>query len=148
MRVVLDTNVLVSALLWPGNPTKLIEFAADGVVQLFASKLLIEEFSDVLQRPKLAVRVAATGMSATELVQQYQRLAHRVTASKLITRISRDIDDDAVLACAITAKADAIVSGDQDLLTLRSIDGIPILTVAQAIARVERMPGLSKTLRP
>ena len=141
MKVVLDTNVLVSALLWPGTPTRLIEFAAEGVVQLYASKVLIEELSDVPHRPKLATKVAATGVSAEELVQNYQRIAYRVSASRLTSRMSRDIDDDAVLACAITAKADAIVSGDQDLLTLRSIEGIPILTVTQAIARIEQMAG-------
>ena len=46
MRLVLDTNIVVSALLWPGKPTKLIELATDGVVQLFASKSLIDELSD------------------------------------------------------------------------------------------------------
>ena len=141
MRLVLDTNIVVSALLWPGKPTKLIELATDGVVQLFASKSLIDELSDVLARPKLASRVAATRMSAAELVQNYRRLAYRVAASKLESPISRDVDDDVVLFCAITAKADAVVSGDQDLLVLRNVEGIAMLTVAQAIARIEQQNG-------
>ena len=53
-------------------------------------------------------------------------------------QVSRDVDDDAVLACALAARADLIVSGDEDLLVLKEFQGIPIATIAQALARIVR----------
>ncbi len=75
----------------------------------------------------------ATGLTATELVKQYQRLAYRVTARQFTKQITRDADDDAVLACAIAAKANLVVSGDRDLLTLKAFRSIPIITPAEAV---------------
>jgi len=54
MRLVIDTNLLVSAFLWQGTPGKLIELAGEKECQLFTSNILIEELNDVLQRKKLA----------------------------------------------------------------------------------------------
>jgi uncharacterized protein len=59
-----------------------------------------------------------------------------VAAQQLDKQISRDADDDVVLACALAARADFIVTGDDDLLVLKSFNGIPILSVAQAIKMV------------
>jgi predicted nucleic acid-binding protein len=56
-----------------------------------------------------------------------------VTARQLNAQVSRDADDDAVLACALAARADLVVSGDDDLLSLKSFNGILIVTVAQAV---------------
>ncbi len=58
------------------------------------------------------------------------------TSPALASPVSRDPDDDAVLACALAAKADLIVSGDQDLLVLQAFEGIPIVTIAQALERL------------
>ncbi len=66
-------------------------------------------------------------------VSHYRRLAYRVTTRQLTQRISRDADDDQVLACALAAKADLIVSGDRDLLTLKVFRNIPIVTAAEAV---------------
>lgn len=59
------------------------------------------------------------------------------TSPALASPVSRDPDDDAVLACALAAKADLIVSGDQDLLVLQAFEGIPIVTAAQALERLK-----------
>jgi len=56
----------------------------------------------------------------------------------LAQRVSRDADDDAVLACALAAKADLIVSGDRDLLTLKIFRDIPIVTPIEAVNRIAR----------
>ena len=63
-------------------------------------------------------------------------LAHTVKASPLSERVSRDPDDDAVLACALAAGADLVVSGDDDLLVLKQYQGIPILAARQALERL------------
>ncbi|MGH2345976.1 MAG: putative toxin-antitoxin system toxin component, PIN family, partial [Chloroflexota bacterium] len=87
-------------------------------------------------RDKFAERVRAAGLSAAELVQDYERLAEVITPGPLPAPVSRDPDDDHVLACAITGKAELIVSGDKDLLDLKACQGIPIRTVSDALGQL------------
>ncbi len=133
MRLVLDTNVLVSAFLWQGTPGRLIELAAEKEMELFTSRTLLNELAATLAKKKLAKPVLATGLTADQMLRNYQRLAIRVTARQLAQQVSRDADDDAVLACALAASADLIVSGDDDLLVLKHFKGISIATPAQAL---------------
>lgn len=132
MRLVVDTNVLVSAFLWQGTPGRLIELAGEKECQLFTSRALIDELAEVLQRKKLAKQVQATGLTAAQMLRNFQKLTTTVTARKLAQQVSRD-DDDTVLACALAAQADLIVSGDADLLVLKQFHGIRIVTAAQAL---------------
>ena len=136
MRLVVDTNVLVSAFLWQGTPGRLIDLAGEQEVQLFTSRALIDELSEVLHRKKLAKDVQATGLTPAQMIGRYRRLAQLVTARKLVQQVSRDIDDDTVLACALVAQADLIVSGDGDLLELKAYQGIPIVNPAGALTRL------------
>ena len=71
------------------------------------------------------------------MLLQYRRLATLVTSRQLSQQVSRDADDDAVLACALAAGADRIISGDEDLLTLKYFQGIPITTTAQALRIID-----------
>jgi putative PIN family toxin of toxin-antitoxin system len=132
-RWVVDTNVLVSAFLWQGTPSRAIELAGEKEVQLFTSRALLDELAATLAKKKLARYVDATGLAADQMLASYRRIATLVTARRLDRQVSRDADDDAVLACALAARADLVVSGDDDLLSLKSFNGIPIFTVAQAI---------------
>lgn len=140
MRLVLDTNVLVSAFLWQGVPGRLIELATEQEIQLLTSRVLLDELADVLPRKKLAKKVAATGLTPAQIVLNYRRLAQLITARKLSQAVSRDADDDHVLACAIAARADLIVSGDEHLLILKIHQNIPILTPAEALRCIEAQP--------
>lgn len=135
MRLVLDTNVVISALLWPGTPTRFIDLASEGEAHLFISRALLDELSETLLRPKFARAIAATALDATTLVKHYQRLTHLVTARQLTQQICRDADDDAVLACALAAHAEIIVTGDKDLLVLHPWRDIDILNPAEAVRR-------------
>lgn len=135
-RWVVDTNVLVSAFLWQGTPARVIELSGEQEVQLFTSRALLDELAATLAKKKLAKYVAATGLSVDQLLTNYRRIVTLVTARQLDARVSRDADDDTVLACALAARADLVVSGDDDLLSLKSFNGIPIATAAQAIKRL------------
>lgn len=135
-RLVVDTNVLVSAFLWQGTPGRLIERAGDKEIRLFTSRALLDELNAVLHRKKLARAVAATGLTAAAIMKNLRKLAMVVTTRQLTAQISRDADDDAVLACALAARADLIVSGDDDLLVLGSFRATPIVTAAQALALI------------
>ena len=98
---------------------------------LFTSRTLLSELTEVLRRDRFASQVAKTGNSVRQMLARYRRLATVVATSRLpAPAVSRDVDDDAVLACAVAARADFIVTGDQDLLVLAEHAGIQIVTVA------------------
>jgi putative PIN family toxin of toxin-antitoxin system len=136
MRLVVDTNVLVSAFLWQGTPGRLIEQAGEKEIELFTSRTLLDELATTQAKKKLAKPVLATGLTSDQILRNYRRLVTLVTARQLLQQVSRDADDDIVLACALAASADLIVSGDDDLLVLKDFQGIPIVTAAQAVARI------------
>jgi putative PIN family toxin of toxin-antitoxin system len=128
-KVVLDTNVLVSALLWGGNSFHLLQAARYGRIQLFSSTLLCQELEAVLSRPKFHSHLSSNDLSAQQLGHLYRGMVHTVNAP-----VSRDPQDDMVLACAVAAKADLIVTGDEDLLTLTHFQNIWIANPRAAVA--------------
>lgn len=137
MRLVLDTNVVLSALIWRGTPYRLltaIRREAEAM-QLFSSEALLIELADVLNRPHLARPLAAIGRSPADVLADYAQAVEVVTPNH-VPSVARDPDDDQVLACALAAKADVIISGDDDLLSLSHFQGIPILAAAQAIKTI------------
>ena len=141
MRLVLDTNTVVSGLLSDKAPSLLIEAALEGRIEIFTSETLLLELEDVLPRAKFARRVLASGLSIAQLTARFALLAQRVVPA-CISAASADPDDDHVLACALAAGADLVVSGDSDLLNLKSYQGIPIVGTAEALDRIARASGL------
>jgi|SRR5580704_14103391 putative PIN family toxin of toxin-antitoxin system len=135
-RLVTDTNTVVSGFLWHGPPFRLMEAARAGVVELFTSPTLLAELQDVLRRPKFSGRLTSGGFTAAGLFNDYVAVSNLVVPTTSPSIVAADPDDDAVLACAVAAKADAIVSGDRHLLALGSYQGIPILTAAAMLARI------------
>jgi len=113
-----------------------LDAAQIGALQLFASAVLLIELDDVLQRPKFAQRLALAGTTARELVLGYAALATLVEAAEIEPVITADPDDDAVLACAIAARAEVIVSGDSHLLNLQQYRETPILTASELVVRL------------
>jgi len=133
---VLDTNTIISGLLWFGKPRKLIDLAEAGSITVCTSPDLLRELREVLIRPKLSGRLAAVGSSAEEVVEQFAALAQVVEVSVSVTVITADPDDNNVLSCALAAQADYIVSGDRHLLDLASYEGLEILDAAQFLVKV------------
>jgi len=136
VRLVLDTNVVVSALLWGGTPERLIALAGDGAIQLVTSPALLAELERLLGRPKLTTQLQRQGLNPRDVLARYVELAQAIDAPLIEEAQLRDPDDAVVLACARAAQVDAIVSGDADLQVLGAYDGIPILSPAQALQRV------------
>lgn len=135
-RIVLDTNVVISAVLWRGRPGELLDLAGDGSVRLYTSAGLLTELRATLAKSKLARAVAATGLGIEDISARYRRLATIVRPIGLAEPASRDRDDDKVLACAISAKADFVVSGDEDLLVLGDYADIRIVSVVEALGNL------------
>lgn len=132
----LDTNVVVSALLWRGTPHKLVATRREKNVGFYTSSALLQELAEILGRGKFAKALAASNTTANEALHEYTGFAHVVKTQPLAHAVCPDPDDDHVLACAMAAKAELIVSGDGDLLGLKEYQGIPIVTPAEALRRI------------
>lgn len=136
-RIVIDTNVVLAGLLWRGPPHLLLsQVGQNPGMQLFSSQALLDELADVLTRPSPTKRLNQINLTAHAVLADYVRAVTVLQAPPLPQPVCRDPDDDEVLALALLAQADVIVSGDNDLLVLQSFKGIPILTAAQALQRI------------
>ena len=133
MRAVLDTNTVVSGLLWGGAASALLTAARERQIDLFTSADLLAELIDVLPREKFAHKLSAAGLSAEQLTHRYALLATQVIPADIHAYIQDDPDDDAVLACALAAQADFIVSGDAHLLDLKHYQHIQIVNSTEAL---------------
>ena len=136
MRIVLDTNIVISGLIWRGAPHQVMLALSDDKFTAYTSYSMVSELTRKLLGTKLGRELIKRDISAQQLVMSYTALCEIVSPVPLAQPICRDPDDDAVLACAKAAHADLIVSGDQDLLVLQAFEGIQIVTVAQALERL------------
>jgi uncharacterized protein len=139
VRIVLDTNVVFSALLWRGTPYRLLEAIGQrSSSQLYSSTALLEELTDVLTRPSAIKRLALIEKTAATVLADYVELIELVAPTTVPRVVPGDVDDDQVIAAAVAAQANLIVSGDRKhLLPLGSHAGIAIVDVAQALRRIE-----------
>lgn len=133
MKLVLDTNVVVSGLLWSGAPAQLLDAAFADEIELFTSRRLLAELARILGRSKFEKFIAATGLAIDDLVLGYADLTMIVDPLPIPPTVKADPDDDHVLACAAAAKVGLIVSGDIHLRDLKSYGQIPIVTPSEAL---------------
>jgi putative PIN family toxin of toxin-antitoxin system len=136
VRLVLDTNTAVSGLLWQGTPGQLIDAARSRQIEIFSSTPLLAELQGVLSRAKFAAQLAKRGLNVGDVFDGYAALVVIVIPAAIERIVVRDPADDQVLAAALAARADLIVSGDAHLLDLKSFRGIEIAAAAAAISRV------------
>lgn len=141
VKIVVDTNTLVSGFLWEGTPAKLLTAAFSGRARLFSTTELLLEFQEILHRPKFTGRVLARGETPAGIFERYRNASVKIIPAEITPpKNLRDSDDVHILACAVAAQADAIVSGDDDLLTLGSFEKIPIINAAEALKRLKTAP--------
>jgi uncharacterized protein len=133
MNIVPDTNTVISGLFWKGAPRQVLDLARSGTFTLFTSPDLLAELGEVLERQKFFARLVQANVNVEELVLGYASLAITVRPHKIAPVIKADPDDDKVLACAKTANAEVIASGDNHLLDLKEFEGIKIMTVNQLL---------------
>ena len=138
MRAVIDTNVLLSGLLWRGAPHALIQHVQSGTLTMVSSPALLAELAEVISRAKFDQILARSNTSRERALAEMRQLAEVIVPPPLPQPVCRDPDDDHVLACALAAQADLIVSGDADLLNLREYQGIRIVAAAEVLRFIER----------
>ncbi len=139
LRLVLDTNIVVAGLLWNGPPRRLIEWAIEGeAIEFFSSQVLLDELAHTLGYPKFSARIERFGTSIAALVAQYSALVLLATPTSVPRVVANDADDDHVIAAAVAARAEWIVTGDRKhLLPIGSHQGIAIVTAREVVDRIE-----------
>lgn len=135
MRIVVDTNIIISAIYFGGLPRALFELFERGDFEVVASHSIIEEYEEVIHR-----------VQKKSKSRDPKEIAHfiRVITEKSILiqprhrkKYSRDPDDDKFIHCAQSGKAIYIVSGDSDLLDLEQVDDIEIITAREFVNRIK-----------
>jgi uncharacterized protein len=133
LRIVLDTNLFVSALLVPsGIPAQIIDAWRRQAFTLVISPPIIDEIKLTLTYPRIRRKYAVTDQDVQDLTKLLETEAWLVTGDcDLSGSLPADPKDEIILACALEGEADIIVSGDQHLLNLGKFKGIEIVTVRQ-----------------
>ena len=131
MRVVLDTNVLVSAILFGGKPASLIRLIEEDLCASVTSSPSLDELRRVLM-----LKFHYPPPVADAVVSEWQTLSEEVNPTEPLHIITQDPSDNRVLECALAGHVHAIVSGDRHLLTLQAFRGIPILTPQAFLKRL------------
>ena len=134
MRVVLDTNVLVSALVYGGNPREILQTAIAGIIDLSVSESIIQELQDVLRRPQFGL----TAQYVQNAVSEITAIAEWETPGKHHSIVAEDPADDLVLDCGVAADADYLVTGDRHLLRIGSLGRMRIVTPQELIGILGR----------
>jgi putative PIN family toxin of toxin-antitoxin system len=131
IRVVFDTNVYISALMFGGLPGELLDLAFAGAFLLVSSPTLLDELEE-----KLRFKFGLEGGDVDLIRSRLEKVAEMMSTTPSLAIIKADPDDDRVLECALAGRVDAIVSGDRHLLKLGAFEDIPIMTVRQFMDRV------------
>ena len=130
VRVVLDTNVLISALLFRGELSRIVGLWKKGKIVPLISKETFEELRTVLEYPKFSLsRAERESLIEHEILPFFEV----VSVSKHVKGACRDPGDDKFLSCALSANADGIVTGDKDLSDLRIYQSIKIMQASNFI---------------
>jgi|SRR3989344_116093 len=136
LKLVLDTNTIISAFFWKGNEYDLLKEIEKERVQLFISKEILDEVEDVLNRDKFKDIIEETNQNTDEIIQKTISLSHLVIGEKLNINICRDPKDNKFIECAVHAHIDFIVSGDKDLLSLKQYKGIRIVKTSEILSKL------------
>ncbi len=132
IKVVFDTNILLSASMWRGNPYKLVQKAQNKELELYISSDILIELESVLSLPKF-------GLAKEEIanfIDYFADISNLVYPIEDINAVKNDPSDNAILECAVEAKAQYIVSGDSNLLNLKDFRGIKIIRASELLELV------------
>ncbi len=132
-KVILDTNVLVSALGWEGFPKEVFLCVIEGKAELFISREQLTELSKVLSYPKLRFTVE----QAERFVALLLKVAAFVEPKEKVNVIENDPADNRILEAAVAGNVDYIVTGDSDLLNLKVFNGVKIVTPKEFLQKIE-----------
>lgn len=137
LRIVLDTNTIISAFFWKGNESVLMQKIENKEAELYLNAQILLEIREVLHRPKFRKVLLITKSTPDDLVNKLYSISNLITGVCKI-EVCRDPKDNVFLECAKLAKADYVVSGDNDLLILKEFEGIKIIKSIDMIKLLEK----------
>lgn len=137
MRVVLDTNVIISGLLWKGPPKTLFDLVQTGKLTPCLTPGILQEVRRVLQYPKILKPLNAAGMSPDDVIGHLVKEALIFPDESLVRIVKEDPSDDMFLNCAIVSAARWLVSGDQHLLRIGHFGNIAVVTPGRFLKQLE-----------
>jgi len=126
MRVVIDTNVVASAIFFGGRPRQLLEHLMKRDLEAFATNEIIMEYQETCDELCSRYPNKPLQLPLKQVID-----ACKIIEPNSVIRICRDADDDKFIECAVDASCFYIVSGDKDLLSIRQFQNITIMTVAE-----------------
>lgn len=133
-KVVFDTNIYISAILFGGTPRMCLEMARFEIIKLYISKRILLELTQ-----KLSDKFNWSEENIKDVVVGIVKFSRIISPNEPVSRIKKDPSDNEILAVALEVKADVIVSGDRKhLLSIRQFRGIPIITAAECIKRYSK----------
>jgi len=136
VRIVVDTNVWISGLLWRGPSWRLLKLAEAGAIEICVAYAMLLELEEVLAYPQFEPRLDELEQTPAQLALFAMSLALAFDVSRpQIPIVIDDPDDDIFLVCASAADAAYVVTADRHLLRLGSFSGIPILNVDEFLRR-------------
>ena len=124
-RIVMDTNVLISAIGWKGSSYLIWDRSLQGSHQLLTSSALLAELDKVLARPKFSF---IPTMERQQFLVLFTAITELIEIHIHLDVVKADPSDNRILECAVDGQADVIISGDHHLVNLKDYNGIPILT--------------------
>jgi len=139
MKAVVDTNVVLSGLLWTGPPNRLLRWARRGIIEVLTCEEAVEELKRVLEYRKFGERLKGLGATPREVLAYFMNLAHFVPNPESVpSEITEDPFDNLFLALALENSAHLIVSGDHHLIQLREYRHIQIVIPSEACRVIEK----------
>ncbi len=132
LRVVIDTNVYISAIFWGGKPRQIVDMGRDGHIFIFTSLDIEKEIAD-----KLAVKFHLAEEEISRIMSDFGTFTIPIEPTKKISFIKDDPDDDKFLECGIACQANFIVSGDSHLQRAKKFEGIKILSPSDFLATIQ-----------
>jgi len=129
MRIVLDTNVLVSATFWSGDSLRIMELVADKKVKLIICLSIISECMKIINSDEILYKKTQKKLSDKKIVRAViQETSVIMVPTKKLSIVKEDPDDNKIIGCALSGKADYIITKDNHLLKIKNYKGIKIVT--------------------
>ncbi len=126
MKIVVDTNVLISGIFFGGKPKEVLKLCFNGAVNAYVTDEIVSEYRRVVQEMQNRVKRKVPRTALDSFILKAESIVNRAKVDAC-----RDPDDNKFIECAVSAKAVYIVSGDKDLLDLKAYQDIKILTASE-----------------
>lgn len=132
-KIVVDTNIYISAIFWGGKPRQVIDLGRSEKVLIYSSYSIVAEIAG-----KLKSKFNLTEEETSQIIFDFSTFTTLIETQNSIKVIDDDPDDDKFIECAVSSVSDFIVSGDKHLLNLKEYNGIKILKAADFLSFITK----------